>query len=423
MEITTNNFRLITSGSNDLCPEIIQARDTLYNGTGAGGEMRGYLTWAQEYKDSEEHYRLKATGERLRKNYKHIVVIGIGGSYLGAKALIEAQYIDYNLYKPKDLPYIYFIASLSSKEWTNIFNRIGTDPFAIIYISKSGGTLEPSAAFRSFYDINCSNKDCEIIAITDAENGTLRKLVNEHNWESFTIPDNIGGRYSVFSPVGLLPVSVANIDTDEVLEGSIESAINCQKSIYNPAMYLANWQYTNNLPLEYFAVNAPGLDYLAKWYQQLYAESSGKDKRGVLPLPGEFSKDLHSVGQYLEQGRRRLVRQISYMKEEDHQITIPEVDLNDNLDYLVKSAKTLNDINRAAMESSFTAHSVASEDNFYDPNPCCKIMVPDTIKSTASSMQYFMESCSLFCYAIEVNPYNQPGVEAYKKIMKEILNS
>lgn len=424
--IAKDNFRLFTSQNNAICPEIKQAYDTLYKGTGAGSQMRGYLTWSQEYINSEEHQRLKETAKRLRENYKHIIVIGIGGSFLGAKALIEAQYVNYNLYKSKDLPYIHFITSLSSKEWTNVSNLIGTDPFAIIYISKSGGTLEPSTAFRNFYFVKqfidaSSGKDCEIIAITDAKKGTLRNMVNQYNWESFIIPDNIGGRYSVFTPVGLLPVAIANIDTDEILKGSIEAAIICKESICNPAMFIANWQYLNNSLVEFFAVNNPELFYLGKWDQQLYAESSGKNMRGVLPVIGKFSEDLHSIGQHLQQGPRKFIRQIFLIWEEYYQCNIPHVDLNDNLDYLVKSGKTLSDINKAAMEASFTAHSVSCEDNFFNPNPALKIIVPPNMKNIAALMQYLMEACSLFCYAIDVNPYDQPGVEAYKKIMHSSL--
>lgn len=416
-----NIFRLKTPDI-EIAPAIRKGYETLINGTGAGAEMRGWMTWPSEYLKSEEYARLKDTAERIKKSFKHAIVIGIGGSYLGAKAIIDAE-LGTNS-NELNLPWatkIHFVASLSSKEWLNISTIIGDDSFCIIYISKSGTTLEPGTALRYFYELHKAIHGTEptVFAITDKERGTGRKLANDHKWESFVIPDNIGGRYSVFTPVGLLPIAAAGIDTDVLLKAAAEASELCLSTIDNPAVQYANWryhQYNNGYSVEFMPVNNPELRSFAEWWKQLFGESEGKNGVGLFPTSGVFSMDLHSLGQYLQDGLRKLICETFFTWDDARKLTLPESTLEDGLDYL--AGRELTEINHAAMKGSFTAHSsIGSE-----PNPCCYIFCPAGIGSIAYAATIFEYACSISGYAIEVNPFDQPGVESYKIEVKQILS-
>ena len=419
---TVNNIFRLTTPDIKLAPAIRKGYETLINGTGAGAEMRGWMTWPSEYLKSEEYVRLKETAERIKKDFKHAVVIGIGGSYLGAKAIIDAE-LGTNS-NELNLPWatkIHFVASLSSKEWVNIRTIIGNDSFCIIYISKSGTTLEPGLALRYFYELHKKRHGTEptVFAITDSKKGTGRVLADEHGWESFVIPDNIGGRYSVFTPVGLLPIAVAGIDTDVLLRAAAEASELCLASIDNPAVQYANWryhQYQSGYSVEFMPVNNPELRSFAEWWKQLFGESEGKEGVGLFPTSGVFSMDLHSLGQYLQDGMPNLICETFFTWEDSIEIIFPESDLKDNLDYLV--GRSLTEVNHAAMKGSFTAHSSIGD----APNPCCNIFCPAGIGSIAYAITIFEYACPISSYALEVNPFDQPGVESYKIEVKQILS-
>ena len=415
------NFRVrIPSDTGKVCAEIKAGFNTLYEGTGMGSNMRGWLDWPQKYLRSEEYQRLKKTADEIRDRFDHVIVIGIGGSYLGAKAIIEAAFANYNLYS-STLPYIHFVASLSSKELRGIMDCIGSgQTFCIIYISKSGNTKEPAIAFRTLYEFHRENFGTEptVYAITDAKEGTLRRLADEYEWESFVIPDDIGGRFSVFTPVGLLPIAVAGINTDEILMAAAKASED--SSIYdenNSCIKFANFRFSmwkKGINVEVLAVNNPELHFFAEWYKQLYAESLGKNYKGVYPTSAVFSTDLHSVGQYIRRGSRILFEVLLTWGSRDI-ITIPESSLKDNLESL--AGRTVNEVNAAAMQGSFIDHSEGE-----NGNPCCKVTIPSGIYSIAYSMQKIMTACGIEGYAMGENPFDQPDVEGYKNKMNKILS-
>ena len=419
---TVNNIFRLETPDIEIAPAIKEGYEALINGTGAGAEMRGWMNWPAQYLKSEEYARLKETAKKIIEEFKHTIVIGIGGSYLGAKAIIDAA-LGTNS-NELDVPWgtkIHFVASLSAKEWLNIQHIIGKDTFCIIYISKSGTTLEPGSALRYFYELHKKRHGTEptVFAITDSKKGTGRALADEHGWESFVIPDNIGGRYSVFTPVGLLPIAVAGIDTDVLLRAAAEASELCLASIDNPAVQYANWryhQYQSGYSVEFMPVNNPELRSFAEWWKQLFGESEGKEGVGLFPTSGVFSMDLHSLGQYLQDGMPNLICETFFTWEDSIEIIFPESDLKDNLDYLV--GRSLTEVNHAAMKGSFTAHSSIGD----APNPCCNIFCPAGIGSIAYAITIFEYACPISSYALEVNPFDQPGVESYKVEVKQILS-
>lgn len=417
---STVRFEASPFGYEDIDAKIFSAYNTLYQGTGENNNMRDWLSWPQKFCKSVEYRKLKNVAERIRSNSEHVIVIGIGGSYLGAKAIIEAECAFYNSRKE---PKIYFAGNdLSSEKMLMISDFIEDEDFSIVYISKSGGTIEPAIAFRFFYDKLLKKygkyADCRVYAITDANKGTLHDMANSHYWESFVIPDGIGGRYSVFTPVGLLPIAIAGINTDEILLGAIEASKLCEENEFNPAIEYAQWRYTqfteNYLLVEFMAANRPDLLYFCEWWKQLFGESEGKDHKGMFPTSGVFPTDLHSLGQFLQEGTRDLICETQLIRDFSHDMEIPDVKIKDNLDALV--GRTISEANNAAMEGSFVAHSTG---NF--SNSCSKWHIGQSLSDLAFSMQIMMTACAISAYAIDVNPFNQPGVEEHKIRTKEIL--
>ncbi len=425
---TSNTLSFSAVKMPPLSEPITKAYRTLLDGTGPGSEMRGWMTWPAKYLKSEEYARLKETAKKIRENFKHVVVIGIGGSYLGAEALIKAYHgSNYNMTSETK---VHFIASMSSLEWKMLSTVLSKESFCIIYISKSGTTLEPATALRYFYDLHLEYHTTAptVYAITDASKGTARKLANDYKWDSFIIPDDIGGRYSVFTAVGMLPVAVAGIDTDKILESAAEALKICMSSVDNIAVQYANWryqQYLNGCTVEFMAVNNPELAALAEWWKQLFAESEGKNYSGLFTAKGVFSMDLHSLGQYLQQGERSLICETFFTKKEHCyedgliEIVVPSSILEDNLNYL--EGRNLNDLNSAAMEGSFIAHS--SDKDGKIPNPCSEFKCGGTIYDVAYYMAIMEFACPISAYAIGANPFDQPGVEDYKTEVKAILGN
>jgi len=398
--------------------EAEDAKNVLFERTGAGAEMTDWLDWPAKFFESEEYARLRATAVEIRERDDAVVVIGIGGSYLGARAVIEAEKGPYHnefCYGPS----IYFAGSdLSTDELDDIATLVEDTSFSIIYISKSGGTIEPALAFRYFYkflkdrfgDEEANNR---VIAIT-GKSGILHNLAEKNNWKTFAVPEGIGGRYSVLTPVGMLPIAIAGIDTDALLEGAIEAtkpeAIQ-QATQY--ASFRAYMEYEKCCEVEFLAVNSKRLQFFGEWYKQLFAESEGKEGKGVFPTSGIFPTDLHSVGQYLQDGMRDLIFETQVIREFKYKIGIPEGDADDGLDKYM--GKTINDAANAAM----TGAAIAHEDGGMAVG---KIYVDSSTQALGYLLQFMMTACPISGYMHRINPFDQPGVEQHKVAMKKTLS-
>lgn len=395
------------------------AKQKLFNRTGVGAEMTDWLDWPSNYIRSEEYANLKKVARRIRGNSTVVIVIGIGGSYLGTRAVIESQYGSYyNEFNTQNSTKIYFAGNeLSPDNLKDIEDLISGENYSIIYISKSGGTIEPAMTFRFFYDrlvedYNQEDADKRVYAIT-GKSGILRKLAKKHKWQTFDVPEGIGGRYSVLTPVGLLPIAIAGIDTDALLEGAIQAMKPEGIEKANEYALYRMKQYYSGRKVEYLAVNCQRLQYFGEWFKQLFAESEGKDGRGVFPTSGIFPTDLHSVGQYLQSGTKGLIFETQIIRKSENYILIPFGDSEDGLDkYLSKS---FEDAQRAAMEGAAIAHTNGGM-------PVGKIFVGKTIKDFGYLLQFMMIACGISAYMLGVNPFNQPGVEQHKTAMKEILS-
>lgn len=409
-------FPVTTKDPAALQEKLEQAYHTLLEGTGAGSEMLGWMTWPEEYLHTEEYARLKETAEKIRETSDTVVVIGIGGSYLTPKAVIDSFYGDfYQDYN--DNPEFFFCGcDLSPDKLIDIINQLALGDWSIIYISKSGGTMEPALAFRTLwaalYSKYGEEANSRVYAVTDKAKGTLKSLADEHGWESFVIPDNIGGRYSGFTACGLLPLAVAGIKTDRLLQGAIKATNDCMKLDSFAAEY-AKWRYLQYnegwYSVEFFATNTPDLAFFAEWLKQLFGESEGKNNDGLFPTSGVFPRDLHSLGQYLQEGKRGLIFETFIEKDFYFDVEIPAVELNDGLDKYV--GKTFAQAASAAMDGAFKAHSAGG-------NPCGKIRFGAELDDLGYLMQSMFFACAFSAYMRGVNPFNQPGVEEHKKNMR-----
>lgn len=398
----------------------VDAYNTLYDGTGAGSEMRGWLTWPREYIESEEYKILKDAAKEIQGKSDAVIVIGIGGSYLTPRCIINSEYGDaYNeLCYKEDLPKMYFAGrDLSPDHLNQIVEQISEIDWSIIYISKSGGTIEPGLAFHALWNLLYAKYGEEandrVYAVTDASKGILKGMANECAWKSFIIPDDIGGRYSGFTACGLLPLAVAGIDTDKLLEGAIAAAADCYQNPDSMAGKYAEARYYNNAEknnrIEIYAVNTPFLQYFCEWLKQLFAESEGKDGKGMYPSKIIIPTDLHSVGQFIQEGTRDLICQTFIEREFKTSYEIPKNELNDNLHE--RENKDFARAADAAMDGAFTAHSEGG-------NPCGTIKVGSDLEDLGYLMQSMFVACATYCYMLGVNPFNQPGVEAHKINMK-----
>ena len=311
--------------------EAEEAKNVLMERTGTGAEMTDWLDWPTKFFESEEYARLRATAVEISERDDAVVVIGIGGSYLGARAVIEAELGAYHN-EFCGGPSIYFAGSdLSTDEILDIATLVEDTSFSIIYISKSGGTIEPALAFRYFYKLlkdQFGEKEANnrVIAIT-GKSGILHNLAEKNNWKTFAVPEGIGGRYSVLTPVGMLPIAIAGIDTDALLEGAIEATKSeaIQQAV-EYASFRAYMEFEKCCEVEFLAVNSKRLQLFGEWYKQLFAESEGKEGKGVFPTSGIFPTDLHSVGQYLQEGMRNLIFETQIIRDFKHNLWISEGD-------------------------------------------------------------------------------------------------
>ena len=384
----------------------------------------GWLELPTNY-DRREFKRIKEAAERVKKNSEVFVVIGIGGSYLGARAVIEALTNTFYNYKKRETPQILFAGNnISPNYLTDLIDLIGDRSFSVNVISKSGTTTEPAIAFRVFREILENKYGIEearkrILVTTDKAKGALKQLSDEEGYETFVVPDNIGGRYSVLTAVGLLPIAVAGINIDDLMMG----AKNAQdKYADNNLKYNECYQYavTRNLlyksdkSIEILVNYEPKLHYFTEWWKQLFGESEGKDGKGIFPAGVDFSTDLHSMGQYIQDGRRHLFETVINVENTNEDITIKKEEGNlDGLNYL--AGKTMDFVNKMAMEGTIKAHIDGKVPNIL-------VNIERLDEKTIGHLIYFFElACAMSGNILGVNPFNQPGVEEYKKNMFKLL--
>lgn len=423
MKINFNNTLINNDVINKYEDMVKDIHNKLHDNCNSQDDFMGWLDLPINY-DKDELEQIKKCAEKVKNNSKYLLVIGIGGSYLGARAVIEALTSTfYNL--RENSPIILYVGNNLSTSYINdIIKIIGNDDFSINVISKSGTTTEPAIAFRIFkkilenkYENNASER---IFVTTDEEKGALHTIAKENNYQTFKIPNNIGGRYSVLTAVGLFPIAVANINVDKLLNGAIKAYNKYNNSNLNENdcykyAVIRNLLYHKDKNIEIFASYEPRLHYFIEWLKQLFGESEGKDGKGIFPVGVEFTTDLHSLGQYIQDGRRNLFETVLNIENINENIIMTKEDNNlDNLNYL--EGLTLDYINHKAMEGTIDAH--VSNDV---PNILINIEKLD--EETIGELIYFFElACAMSGFILNVNPFNQPGVEKYKQNMFKLLN-
>lgn len=400
--------------------KALEARKTLLEKTGAGADFLGWVEHPLNY-DHEEFARIKTAAKYIQANAQVLVVTGIGGSYLGAKAVIEAfkNYFPIN----NELEIVFVGNTLSATYTKELLTYLENKEFMINVISKSGTTTEPAVAFRLFKELLVKKygehaKD-RIFATTDARKGALRVMADQEGFETFIVPDDIGGRYSWFTAVGLLPIACAGIDIDKLMLGTkkaMEDAKNKPFEENDALLYASNRYLLNHLgkKVEILVTYEPKLSFISEWWKQLYAESEGKDHKGIFPASLVYSTDLHSLGQYVQDGERLMFETVLNVEEPKHNITLrkEENDL-DGLNYL--EGMDLESVNKKAMQGTILAHVDGDVPNL-------EITIDKIEEETIGYLLYFfMFACGVCCYMQGVNPFNQPGVEDYKKNMFALL--
>ena len=400
---------------------VLEAKNTLINKTGAGNDFLGWLRYPENY-DKEEFSRIIAASEKIKKDSDVLVVIGIGGSYLGALAVLKVLKHYFPL--EKGLEVIFVGHTLSATYTQDLMDYLKDKDFSINVISKSGTTTEPAVAFRLFkelltkkYGEDAKNR---IYATTDAKKGALRTLANNQGYETFIVPDDVGGRYSVFTAVGLLPISCSGVDINVLMNGAQDAMNDCYNEEYenNDALKYANVRDLMakelNKTVEIQITYEPKLRFISEWWKQLYGESEGKDFKGILPYNLVYSTDLHSLGQYVQEGQRTMFETILNVVESPRNIILTEEESNlDGLNYL--AGKTMDDVNKCAMNGTILAHTDGGV-----PNMVLNLPKLDTYH-IGYLLYFFMFSCGVSCYLTGVNPFNQPGVESYKRNMFALL--
>ncbi len=400
-----------------------EARVKLENGSGAGGEFTGWVHLPRDY-DKEEYDRIKAAAAKIRSDSDALVVIGIGGSYLGARAVVELLASpNYNL-KKKDGPDIFFAGNgLSTDALLEVIDLVKDRDFSVNVISKSGTTTEPAVAFRIFKALLEEKYGKEgakgrIYATTDKARGALKGLADREGYEEFVVPDEVGGRYSVLTAVGLLPIAVAGIDTDALMAGAAEAMeALAQGGADNPAWQYAAARhalYEGGKKVELLACYEPSFRFFAEWWKQLYGESEGKENKGIFPASVEFTADLHSMGQYIQQGERLMLETVVRFDQSRGEFTIPHDPENvDGLNFL--AGKNLSFVAEQALRAVTLAHVDGGVPNL-------RVDLPRRCERAVGQMIYFFEyACGLSGYLLGVNPFDQPGVEAYKNNMYALL--
>lgn len=407
----------------DYTAQVAAAQDTLVNGTGAGNDFLGWLNLPVDY-DRDEFARIKQAAKKIQQTCDVLIVIGIGGSYLGARAAIEFVHGQfYNQTRPEGIPEVYFAGNnISSSYLNDIIKMIGDRDFCINIISKSGTTTEPAIAFRELKKL-CESKYGKegarerIFATTDKERGALKKLADDEGYETFIVPDDIGGRFSVLTPVGLLPMAAAGLDIDAVMAGAAASREEYSHgSLHDCARYAAlrNLLLFKGKSMEIMVNYEPSLVMLGEWLKQLFDESEGKDHKGLFVTSANFSTDLHSIGQFIQDGSRIMFETVLWVKEPRSEITIEHTEEDiDGLNYL--AGQTVQHVNQKAYEGTLIAHMDGGTPNII-------LEIDRTDAWHFGYLVYFFEkACGISGYLLGVNPFNQPGVEDYKKNMFALL--
>ncbi len=407
-----------------IAPQAKIAHELLTSGKGAGNDFLGWTTLPTDY-DKEEFARIKSAADRIKNNSDVFIVIGIGGSYLGARAAIEfLKSESYNVL-PKETPQVFYTGnSISSSALTELLKICEGKDISINMISKSGTTTEPAIAFRVFRDLlekkyGKEEAKSRIFCTTDKAKGTLKQLADTEGYETFVVPDNVGGRFSVLTAVGLLPIAVSGADIDALMEGAklAQEAFNDCDIMKNDCYKYAavrNILYNKGKTNEVMVSYEPSLAMLNEWWKQLYGESEGKDQKGLFPASVVFSTDLHSMGQYIQDGRRSLFETVVIVDKPRYEIEIGEDATNvDGLNFL--KGKTMDFVNKKAFEGTVLAHNDGGVPNLV-------LRVPDfTEKSLGELIYFFEKACAISGYMLGVNPFDQPGVESYKKNMFALL--
>ncbi len=404
--------------------EVFAAHETLTERSGPGNDFLGWLDLPVS-QETDEIRRIRAAAKKIRETSDVFVVIGIGGSYLGPRAAIELmQGCNHNMGKGKGNPQIYYAGNtLSTRAWNELCRLLEGKDFSIAIISKSGTTTEPAIATRALrwmlerkYGTEGARQ--RTYAITDPVKGALRQMAEEEGWESFVIPPSVGGRYSVLTAVGLLPMAVAGIDPMEVMAGAVEAKKEYDlRSFENPVwLYAAtrNLLYRHGKAIEILESFEPGFKMMGGWWQQLYGESEGKDGKGIFPATAEFTPDLHSLGQMIQQGERNIFETMVRFDAPDHKLTIGGDYKNlDGLNYL--EGKTLDFVDEQAFRGTLAAHVDGGV-------PVITMDMGALTNAKLGEMFYFFElACGVSAYMLKVNPFNQPGVEFYKRNMFQLL--
>ena len=395
---------------------------TIHNGSGAGSDFLGWLDLPVDY-DKEEFKRIIEAAKRVKDHSDVFVVIGIGGSYLGARAAIEMLTSSFR--NSTEYPEIVFVGNHLSSSYTHeLIQYLDGKDFSVNVISKSGTTTEPAVSFRLFKQLleDKYGKDEakeRMFATTDKEKGALKQLATNEGYETFVVPDDVGGRYSVLTAVGLLPIAVAGIDVEAMMQGAAKareelSSDELENNIAYQYATIRNILYTKGYTTEMLINYEPSLSYFNEWWKQLYGESEGKDYKGIYPSSANYTTDLHSLGQYVQEGRRFLFETVLKVDTPKHDIKIEEdPDDLDGLNYL--AGKTMDEVNTKAFEGTLLAHTDGGVPNLV-------VRVPRLDAETFGYLVYFFElACAMSGYQLGVNPFNQPGVEAYKQNMFALL--
>ena len=401
-----------------LRPAAVAAAQTLEAGTGAGCDFTGWLHLPSSITD-EQFSAIEASARLLREECEYVVSIGIGGSYLGVKAIIEALSDNFAAFKPAKGARLLFAGNNIGEDYLHdLMELVSGHRFGIIVISKSGTTTEPAIAFRLLKGMLEQQQGREwaarhTIAITDAARGALRTLANEEGYASYVIADNVGGRFSVLTPVGLLPIAVAGFDVRALVAGAVAME---QAGDELAVTYAAtrNALYDSGKKMELLVNYDPRLHFLAEWWKQLYGESEGKQGKGIFPAAVDFTTDLHSMGQWIQEGERTIFETVISVERQLHNVTIPTDEANlDGLNYI--AGKRVSEVNHMAELGTKIAHVEGGVPNI-------KITIPAIDEHCLGQLIYFFEkACGMSGYMLGVNPFDQPGVEAYKRNMFALL--
>ena len=427
LKLNLENSKIEMEEIVEYSKEVKKIHKELHDKKDDEDEFLGWLELPSKY-NKKEFKKIKECAKKIQKDSDILLVIGIGGSYLGARAVIEAlTNTFYNMQEKgvRTTPQIIYVGNNLSPSYINdVIDLLSGKDFSINVISKSGTTTEPAIAFRIFRELIESKYGLEearkrIYVTTDKKEGALKKLATKEKYETFVIPDNIGGRYSVLTPVGLLPIAVAGIDIDRLLEGAkfAQEKYLDQNLKYNSCYQYAvirNILYNQDKNIELLVSYEPRLHYIIEWWKQLFGESEGKEGKGIFPTGAEFTTDLHSLGQYIQEGRRNLIETVIDIKQSESDMEIRQDEDNlDELNYLV--GKGLNYVNKKAMEGTIEAHVDGEVPNIL-------ITMQELNAETLGQLIYFFElACAMSGSILGVNPFNQPGVEKYKKNMFRLL--